>query len=79
MFSTSVFVLGGCNNLRDLGVHNFHVIRKPNLIIVLLFIQNISKFLTSLPPSITFFKKSSIMHKEKPKKFKMFQMSVYIR
>ena len=28
---------------------NFHPIRKPNLVINLLFIQSISKFLTSLP------------------------------
>lgn len=33
--------------LRDL--QNFHPIRKPNLVINLLFIQSISKFLTSLP------------------------------
>ena len=28
----------------------FHMIRKPNSVNVLLFIQNISKFLTALPP-----------------------------
>ena len=39
------------NSLRDLK-HNSarHVIRKPNSIIISLFIRNISKFLTSLPP-----------------------------
>ena len=39
------------NSLRDLK-HNsaLHVIRKPNSIIISLFIRNISKFLTSLPP-----------------------------
>ena len=30
----------------------FHIIRKPNSIIVLLFIQNISYFLTGLPPEV---------------------------
>ena len=51
------------NRLKDamLGLHpqwiksseiciNLHIIRKPNAIIILLFIQNIFKFVTSLPP-----------------------------
>ena len=34
-----------------------HIIRKANSIIILLFIQNISKFLTSLPPLVNFHQK----------------------
>lgn len=37
-------------------------------VIVLLLIQKISKFFTNLPPVITFYKKSSIIHKEKNKR-----------
>ena len=36
------------NNLPD--QHIFHIIRKPDSIIVLIFIQNISKFFTSFSP-----------------------------